>query len=149
MLAFLPVIIRLVAFIAVIGAIWGAWDHYVATPYIEKGEAKIKPQLDAALQAEHTAEAANATLSKERDDLKAAYADQTKALLTAREDEAHSLIEKNKALAALKTREDQLHAQIDDLRREAATPVNRTKEEACNEATRLLDGYAADVGVRK
>lgn len=132
-----------IAIVALIMFCWWAWDHYVAEPYIAKGVAQEHIKTVAEKIRADEAEAANVTLADQKRALQTAYADQTAATLAVSEASAAQLKAKDALVARHAKTEGALHTQILTLQAVRDGPPSTTKQEACDEATRLLDAYAA------
>jgi len=122
---------------------WWAWDHFVANPYIAQGEAKEHLNTVKAESRATEAEAANVTLADQKRALQTAYADQSFQLLEQGKTSAAQLAAKDAIVAEHAKKEGALHTEVLTLKAVVVGPPSPTKQEACDEATRLLDAYAS------
>jgi len=137
-----PLIWRVLAVAAVIGAAVWSWSHFVANPYIERG---VKQEMVHTLEWKAVAEkekAANDTLRADLDSLGEKVKRANDALVELVQTSERVIQAKDKVLAGLQKKERSLKSEFDRLLIIANGPPAQTKEEACVEAAAILDALA-------
>jgi hypothetical protein len=119
------------ALLAFILFCWWAWDHYVATPYIEKGRAEIQPLLDEAV-------VANKALKGDVVVLQAHVAEQNASIEAFVKADAAAEKTRLEAMITAGKREAEHKPQVVQLAAQAATP-SPTPDAACAVATKVLE----------
>ncbi len=140
---FLPLIAKIMAVLALAAAIWWAWGHFVADPYIAEGVALEHKKTAIAEGKAAEAQTANLKLAADVTALRLLVAKADAAVAKLQADEALRVAASNKLLAAYAAREKALLAQIADLYAVSHGAPAATPEEACLEADRILSDLAA------
>ena len=136
---FWPLIWRFLVVAAVLAAGVWAWQHFVAKPYIQIGVNQEKAHTQEWKDKAEIAIAANKNLAAQLDDLRAKVKSANDSLdLLAKTSDA-LIAAKDRIIAAVTGRQRALKLEADRLAAIAAGPPASTKEEACEEATRILD----------
>ena len=139
---FWPLIWRILAIAAVVGAaLWG-WNHFVANPYIQRG---VEQQMVVTQEWKDKAQvaiAANEALSTDLEALRTKVATANKAIDDMKKASDATMKLKATLMAALVRRTESLKAEVDRLTAIANGPPAASMEEACAEADRILDALA-------
>jgi hypothetical protein len=136
-------ILKGLAILAVMAAVYWAWEHFIADPYIAKGVAQEKVHTDAQTNRAVKAEGANVTLVRDVDGLRAKVSGQNASIAALRRDDADTLRAKDAALAMLASERDSHQSVVDELIARAKTP-SASKALACESATKTLDDLAKE-----
>lgn len=131
-------ILKGLAAIALIAALWWAWDHYVADPYIAEGVAQEKVHTDEQAARAERAEAANTTLAADVTTMKAHVQDQDAGIAVLQDAERKALTAKLDALAKLDKEKAAHRATQEQLQVAASTPA-ADPQAACVEAAKILE----------